>query len=107
MRLDEKQKIADALNQPKTTPKVPLPTLPARGAAQAATGVGRGAGQPAAPTGSIAGPLQEKDANDRRYHPSQLMLSSDGLFAFTVRPIQRLVMRDANNQAVEFIYARP
>ena len=110
MRKQDAAALAQTLEQSRraNNAKAPLPKLPEAGPLPAKTGTGRGTpSTQKASTGAIAGPLHERNANDRRYHPAQIMLSSDGLFAFEVRCIERVVMHDANGQAVEFLYAKP
>jgi hypothetical protein len=78
----------------------------------------RGTGVYRAPTGGtgsgIASPLTELtkvvDGNtvpDRDYYPDQTLTSSDGLFSFEVRPINKLKLTDANDALVEVVFAVP
>jgi hypothetical protein len=62
----------------------PLPPAESKGAI-AGRGVSRAAG-----AASGLGPLVEKDANDRLYHPEIVYPSSDGVFWLAVEPIQRM-----------------
>jgi hypothetical protein len=84
---------------------VPKPRDP-RGSAPQVTAA---AGMPAASGGGggIASPLTEASVSAREYWPSINMWTSDGIFWSRVQPIKKIVMADANNNAVEMRYAQP
>lgn len=58
-------------------------------------------------TGGIASPLVELDPGLREYHAPRLRYSSDGLFAFEVEPLAKVVMQDANGAEVVLEFADP
>ncbi|OQS39069.1 hypothetical protein B0T40_04615 [Chromobacterium haemolyticum] len=109
MRNDEAKRIADTLGQTqrKTVSKSPLPPPAAKGALPGKTGVGRSGAASLPATGAIAGPLVEKDASLRQYHPETNMTTSDGLFVIRVQPIKRVTLTDAKGQQVVMEYAAP
>ncbi|WP_325435613.1 hypothetical protein [Pseudomonas nitroreducens] len=55
----------------------------------------------------VASPLQEQNYADRVFFNPQLIESSDGLFTLRVEPLEKLVMRDANNAEAVFLFKEP
>lgn len=76
----------------------PLPPAESKGAIG-----GRGVSRPTA-EGSF-GPLVEKDASTRLYHPEVVYPSSDGVFWMAVEPIKRLtLLNEADGRSFDVEY---
>lgn len=59
-----------------------------------------GSAQGGAASGGIAGPLTELDAEERTYHATKTLLSTDGFFALQVQPVASLTLTDAAGRTV-------
>lgn len=76
----------------------PLPPAESKGAI-----AGRGVSRPEAE--GAFGPLVEKDAGQRLYHPEIVYPSSDGVFWLAVEPIKRLrLTNEADGRAFDVEY---
>lgn len=84
-----------------------LGTLDPRGARPAARGIANYKPPAAGQGAGIASPLQEQDYATRTFFDPQLIESSDGLFTLRIEPLERLVMRDANNAEAVFLFKEP
>lgn len=91
----------------KEEPRGPIPA--ARGYLERNYQPGTGEGG----TAGIASPLTEGSTAgsqpqlSRTYHPTQTVMSTDGLFVWEVRPVATLTLHDANGSPVEFRLAIP
>lgn len=100
--IDDLNSVVTPMQQGRT-----LPVIEARGARPAARGIANYQAPAGGRGGGIASPLQEQNYADRTFHPQQLIESSDGLFTLRIEPLQRLVMRDANNAEAVFLFQAP
>jgi hypothetical protein len=60
-----------------------------------------------ASTGGIASPLTETAFADREYYADTTVLSSDGIFSFTVKRIKTITMKDKNSGSVKLVFKEP
>lgn len=81
----------------------PEPMKP-RGSAQSSKSATAPGGSPKSNSGGIASPLTELDSSRREYYPSGWK-TTDGLFTFPA--LKKVVMADANDATVIFIFAAP
>lgn len=56
-------------------------------------------------TAGIASPLTEPDYTTRTWHDSREVTTTDGIFTFIVEDLASVDMLDANNAAVQLIFA--
>lgn len=84
-----------------------LPPLESRGGRPAARGVADYKPPASGGGGGVASPLQEQAYTDRVFFDPQLIESSDGLFTLRLEPLEKLVMRDANNAEAVFLFKEP
>jgi hypothetical protein len=96
-KLVEDKRTAPELGKPKERPPIPASEgfAPPLTPEQESTGTG------------IASPLTESNFDSRTYHPDEVVLSSDGLYAFVIRRVASITMADANGQQVVFNFAQP
>lgn len=83
-----------------------LPVIAALGAEAGKRGTGTYK-EKASTTGGIASPLQEQSYAARTFYAPQLIESSDGLFTLRIEPLERLEMRDANEDKVALHFKAP
>lgn len=57
--------------------------------------------------GGIASPLIEQAYADRTFHADVTLTSADGLFSIKIKPVDKVVMIDANGASCEFQYKAP
>jgi hypothetical protein len=59
--------------------------------------------------GTIQSPLTEEDFDTREYYGTEavIAISSDGLFTLEAPAIKTIIMTDAGNNEIEFVYADP
>jgi hypothetical protein len=98
--------LAEAGQKPRRG-KTAIPAAkPAGAAIGAVVGEGRAGGNPSSSgTGSI-GPLTERNAAERTYHPAQDIYNEDGTLV-KVHPVKSIRMTDANGSTVDFNFALP
>jgi hypothetical protein len=71
----------------------------------AKTGLGSTGQQQTAAGGCIASPLTEPDYTTRTWHDAREVTTTDGIFTFIVEDLASVDMLDANNAAVQLIFA--
>lgn len=55
----------------------------------------------------IASPLIEQAYSARTFHADVTLTSTDGLFSIKIKPVDKVVMIDANGNTCEFQYKAP
>ena len=63
--------------------------------------------QPTRQSAGIASPLTEADYATREYHATRYEMTADGIYLREVKPIEKIVMADANDAEVPLIFAEP
>lgn len=58
-------------------------------------------------SGAIASPISEYDVAQRTYWAERAITSTDGIFVMMIKPIKKIVMKDANEAGVVFNYGDP
>lgn len=99
------------LNALETSPRkqVTLTNREAKGTRAATVGTGIYKAPAAKGTGGgIASPLTETSYAAREFHPAQTLWTSDGYFAWEVKPPKKIVQTDANGaEVVQQFAAQP
>ncbi|MFZ2269036.1 MAG: hypothetical protein WAV95_15785 [Azonexus sp.] len=96
----------DALTRHGSNDDNSLPALKPRGPTPAAKS--SGVDKPTqASGGGVASPLTEASFAAREYYPEQAIPTTDGLFAYRAKPIKKIIMTDANDSQVVFVFAAP
>ncbi|WP_425327679.1 hypothetical protein [Pseudomonas nitroreducens] len=100
--IDDLNSVVTPTQQGKT-----LNSLDPRGARPGGRGIADYKPPASGGAGGVASPLQEQNYADRVFFAPQLIESSDGLFTLRIEPLEKLVMRDANNAEAVFLFKEP
>lgn len=97
----------NALIDPRRADAEALPAPKVRDPIAAASGLGRVVRNPGSGTAGMAWPLTEADAGTRTFHPTHIVVSTDGSASYYASPVHEIDLTDGQGSVGKLVLADP